>query len=79
MEGLSPLLTYTEAGSYLRKSSRFVRDLVYAGDLPIKRIGRTPYVHQRDLDSYIERMTEVGDDARRPEMTPAHKRPGSAA
>ncbi|MCP2628125.1 helix-turn-helix domain-containing protein [Mycolicibacterium smegmatis] len=70
----SPLLTYEEAGSYLRKSARFVRGLVYAGELPIKRIGRTPYVHQDDLDAYISGTTETGDEARRPEMTPAHKR-----
>lgn len=72
--GLSPLLTYAESGRYLRKSARFVRDLVYAGDLEIKRIGRTPYVHRSDLDNYISRMTETGDTARRPAMTPAHKR-----
>ncbi|MCB1258458.1 MAG: helix-turn-helix domain-containing protein [Microthrixaceae bacterium] len=70
----SPLLTYTEAGAYLRKSGRFVRELVYAGELSIRRIGRTPYVHRADLDNYIARVTESGEDARRPEMTPAHKR-----
>ena len=69
----SPLLTYTEAGKYLRKSSRFVRELVYAGELSIRRIGRTPYVHVADLDAYISGQVEVGDAARRPEMTPAHK------
>lgn len=72
--GLSPLLTYAEAGRYLRKSARFVRELVYSGELEIKRIGRTPYVHRSDLDNYISRMTETGDTARRPSMTPAHKR-----
>ncbi|SLH96697.1 Uncharacterised protein [Mycobacteroides abscessus subsp. abscessus] len=71
---LSPLLTYVESGRYLRKSARFVRDLVYAGDLEIKRIGRTPYVHRADLDAYIASTAEVGDAARRPGMTPAHKR-----
>lgn len=70
----SPLLTYAEAGRYLRKGARFVRELVYAGELPIKRIGRTPYVHTDDLDAYIERTTETGEAAQRPEMTPAHKR-----
>ncbi|WJR35250.1 helix-turn-helix domain-containing protein [Mycobacteroides immunogenum] len=69
----SPLLTYAEAGRYLRKSARFVRDLVYAGELSIRRIGRTPYVHRADLDTYIGRTAESGDAARRPEMTPAHK------
>lgn len=71
---LSPLLTYVESGRYLRKSARFVRELVYSGDLSIKRIGRTPYVHRADLDAYITSVTEVGESARRPEMTPAHKR-----
>lgn len=72
--GDSPLLTYAEAGKYLRKSARFVRGLVYAGALPIRRIGRSPYVHRADLDRYIAGHVETGDDARRPEMTPAHKR-----
>lgn len=71
---LSPLLTYTESGRYLRKSARFVRELVYSGELSIKRIGRTPYVHRADLDAYITNSTESGESARRPEMTPAHKR-----
>ncbi|MBV0917257.1 helix-turn-helix domain-containing protein [Mycobacteroides chelonae] len=75
---LSPLLTYAESGRYLRKSARFVRDLVYAGDLEIRRIGRTPYVHRADLDNYIASVTEVGEAARRPGMTPAHKRRGAA-
>lgn len=69
----SPLLTYAEAGKYLRKSARFVRDLVYAGELSIRRIGRTPYVHTADIDRYIAGQVESGDTARRPEMTPAHK------
>ncbi|MBN7467085.1 helix-turn-helix domain-containing protein [Mycobacteroides abscessus subsp. massiliense] len=71
---LSPLLTYVESGRYLRKSARFVRELVYSGELSIKRIGRTPYVHRADLDRYIASTTEIGESARRPEMTPAHKR-----
>lgn len=71
---LSPLLSYAEAGRYLRKSARFVRELVYSGELEIRRIGRTPYVHRDDLDRYIARVTETGDTARRPGMTPAHKR-----
>lgn len=70
----SPLLTYAEAGRYLRKSVTFVRQLVYAGELSIRRIGRTPYVHTADLDTYISGKVEVGDAARRPEMTPASRR-----
>lgn len=69
----SPLLTYTEAGAYLRKSGRFVRELVYGGELSIRRIGRTPYVHRADLDAYLGRVSETGAAAQRPEMTPAHK------
>lgn len=75
---LSPLLTYVESGRYLRKSARFVRELVYSGELAIRRIGRTPYVHRADLDRYIASTAESGDTARRPEMTPAHKRRGAA-
>lgn len=75
---LSPLLSYTEAGRYLRKSARFVRELVYSEELSIRRIGRTPYVHQSDLDRYIADRVETGDTARRPGMTPAHKRRGAA-
>lgn len=69
----SPLLTYAEAGRYLRKSAHFVRELVYAGELSIKRIGRTPYVHVADLDAYIAAQSETGAAAQRPEMTPKHK------
>lgn len=76
--GLSPLLTYAESGRYLRKSARFVRELVYDGELSIRRIGRTPYVHRADLDNYIGGRVETGESARRPEMTPAHKRRGAA-
>ncbi|MDO3055614.1 Uncharacterised protein [Mycobacteroides abscessus subsp. massiliense] len=76
---ISPLLTYDEAGSVLRKSGRFVRNEVYAGRLSIKRIGRTPYVHRDELDRYIAAVDdESGADAQRPEMTPAHKRRKSA-
>lgn len=69
----SPLLTYQEAGRYLRKSARFVREKVYAGELSIRRIGRTPYVHTADLDAYIAANEESGEAAQRPEMTPKHK------
>lgn len=69
----SPLLTYAEAGKYLRKSGRFVREKVYAGELSIRRIGRTPYVHVADLDRYIAGQVESGEAAQRPEMTPKHK------
>lgn len=69
----SPLLTYVEAGRYLRKSARFVRERVYAGELSIRRIGRTPYVHVADLDAFIAGRSETGAAAQRPEMTPAHK------
>lgn len=76
---LSPLLTYAEAGRYLHKSATYVRGLVYDGALSIKRIGRTPYVHIDVLDAYIDSIeSETGDAARRPEMTPRHRRRVSA-
>ncbi len=62
----SPLLSYDEAGGYLRKSRSFIREAVYAGELPIRRIGRTPYVTREDLDRFIEANREVGEAARRP-------------
>lgn len=70
LEGLSPLLDLMEAGLYLRKSKSFVRQEVYAGKLPIRRIGRTPYIHRADLDAYLDAQMETGEAAQRPEMTP---------
>lgn len=64
----SPLLTYSEAASYLRKSAGFIRGEVYAGKLSVSRIGRTPYVAREELDRYIAERTEVGDAARRPKL-----------
>ena len=66
LAGISPLLTYSEAGWYLRKSAGFIRGEVYAGKLSVSRIGRTPYVAREELDRYIAERTEVGDLARRP-------------
>lgn len=66
LTGISPLLTYSEAASYLRKSAGFIRGEVYAGKLSVSRIGRTPYVAREELDRYIAERIEVGDTARRP-------------
>ena len=78
LEPLSPLLTYAEAGRYLRKGARYVRNEVYAGRLAIKRLGRTPYVHRAELDRYLAELAdETGAAAQRPEMTPPHKRRAS--
>lgn len=66
LTGISPLLTYSEAGWYLRKSAGFIRGEVYAGKLSVSRIGRTPYVAREELDRYIAERTEAGDAARRP-------------
>lgn len=68
LTGISPLLTYSEAASYLRKSAGFIRGEVYAGKLSVRRIGRTPYVARDELDRYIAERTEVGDAARRPRL-----------
>lgn len=68
LTGISPLLTYSEAASYLRKSAGFIRGEVYAGNLSVSRIGRTPYVAREELDRYIAERTEVGDAARRPKL-----------
>jgi excisionase family DNA binding protein len=63
---VSPLLTYEEAGRYLRKGAGFVRAEVYAGRLAIVRIGRTPYIARNELHSYIARRRETGAAAQRP-------------
>ena len=76
LAGISPLLTYTEAGRYLRKSAAFVRQAVYAGELSVSRIGRTPYVHRDELDRYIGERIEIGDKARRPGLG---RKPGRVA
>ena len=76
LAGISPLLTYTEAGRYLRKSATFIRQAVYAGELSVSRIGRTPYVHRDELDRYIGARIEVGDQARRPGLG---RKPATAA
>ncbi len=68
LTGISPLLTYSEAGCYLRKSAGFIRGEVYAGKLSASRIGRTPYVAREELDRYIAERREVGDAARRPRL-----------
>ena len=68
LTGVSPLLTYSEAASYLRKSAGFIRVEVHAGNLSVSRIGRTPYVARDELDRYIAERTEVGDAARRPKL-----------
>ena len=72
---ISPLLTYPEAGCYLRKSAGFIRGEVYAGKLSVSRIGRTPYIARKELDQYIAERTEVGDAARRPGLG---RRPAAA-
>lgn len=78
LAALSPLLTYAEAGVYLRKGARYVRNEVYAGRLAIKRLGRTPYIHREELDRYLATQPdESGAAAQRPEMTPPHKRRAS--
>lgn len=75
LTALSPLLTYAEAGRYLRKGARYVRNEVYEGRLAIKRLGRTPYIHRDELDRYLAAYPdESGKSAQRPEMTPPHKR-----
>ena len=63
---ISPLLTYPEAGRYLRKGPTFIRRAVYAGELAASRIGRTPYIHRAELDRFIAARSEIGDAARRP-------------
>ena len=73
--GISPLLTYSEAGRYLRKSAGFIRGEVYAGELSVSRIGRTPYIAREELDRYIAKRIEVGDAARRPGLG---RRPAAA-
>ena len=73
--GISPLLTYSEAGWYLRKSAGFIRGEVYAGKLSVSRIGRTPDVAREELDRYIAERAEVGDAARRPGLG---RRPAAA-
>jgi excisionase family DNA binding protein len=79
--GLSPLLTYPEAGRYIRKGATFVRRAVYAGELAVSRIGKTPYIHRDELDRFIAERSEVGDAARRPGRgrKPAAKRTTAAA
>ena len=79
--GLSPLFTYPEAGRYIRKGSTFIRRAVYAGELAVSRIGRTPYVHRDELDRYIADRIETGDAARRPGRgrKPAARKTGKAS
>ena len=79
--GLSPLLTYPEAGRYLRKGTTFVRRQVHAGELTASRIGRTPYIHREELDRYIADHSEIGDAARRPSLgrKPTAKRGSKSA
>ena len=48
------LLTVKEAGEYLGRSIWSVRELIWAGSLPIVRVGKRIHLDIIDLDKWIE-------------------------
>jgi excisionase family DNA binding protein len=50
---LRRLFSTREAGEYLGVSSRTIRRLIYAGDLPVLRCFKSFRLDKNDLDSYI--------------------------
>jgi excisionase family DNA binding protein len=49
------LLTIPEAGEYLGRSTWSIRELIWAGSLPIVRVGRRIHLDIYDLNEWIER------------------------
>ncbi len=49
------LLNLSQAASYLGRTLWSMRELVWAGKIPIVRSGKRIYIDRLDLDSYIER------------------------
>jgi excisionase family DNA binding protein len=48
------LLTLKEASAYLGRSVPSIRELVWAGSLPIVRVGRRIHLDTLDLEKWIE-------------------------
>jgi len=51
----SPILTYSEAGEWLKVDERTIRRYIDAGDLPVLKIGGARRVHISDLENFVSR------------------------
>jgi excisionase family DNA binding protein len=56
---LRRLFSTRQAGEYLGVSSRTIRRLIYAGDLPVLRCFKSFRVDEKDLDALVEREKDV--------------------
>jgi excisionase family DNA binding protein len=52
---LPRMLTIPECAEYLRTSVKFVRQLIWARDLPYIRAGKRYVIDRKDIDSWIDR------------------------
>jgi len=48
------LLTVSEAGQYLGRSVPAIRELIWAGHLPVVKLGRRVHLDLLDLDKFVE-------------------------
>ncbi|MDD5242474.1 MAG: helix-turn-helix domain-containing protein [Syntrophorhabdaceae bacterium] len=55
------LYTIPEAAHYLGRTVNALREMIWAGKLPIVRDGKRILLDQSDMDSYIERHKTVYD------------------
>lgn len=51
-----PLMTYAEAGTYLRMGQQFIRNLVAKGELNRKRIGGKVFVTRASVEDYLQKV-----------------------
>jgi excisionase family DNA binding protein len=49
------LFTIPEAGEYLGRSTWSVRELIWAGSLPVVKVGKRIHLDIYDLDKWIEK------------------------
>ena len=56
------LYTAQEAAEYLGRSLRSVRELIWAGKLPVVKVGRRIRLDLYDLDDFIE-LNKVREDS----------------
>jgi excisionase family DNA binding protein len=74
------LLTIPEVAAELRLDKRSVYRLLRSGQLPLQviRIGASPRVRRRDLETYLERLATDVADARVVAADPWTRRRGGA-
>jgi excisionase family DNA binding protein len=56
---LPRLLALKDAAGYLGRTARGMRELYWAGKIPIVRDGKKIYFDRQDLDSYVQKNKTV--------------------